>query len=141
MRTPFIPIIGVMVLLAAAGIYRMTVSATARNRIETLRDSVQELRAASDTCAMGLQAQQSALLEFRTRLDALHADVRGFEEAELGGVPQERYSEYMTQFAQYRDSAAAWEGRVGSVESRLAACQQLAREHNTAVDSLRAALH
>lgn len=129
-----------MVLLAAAGIYRMVTSATARNRVETLRDSVQELRAAADTCADALQTEQSELLRFRERLDGLHADVRGFEEVELGGVPQERYTEYMTQFAQYRDSAAAWEGRVDSVQSRLATCQQLARRHNEAVDSLRSAL-
>lgn len=129
-----------MVLLAGAGLYRMVTSATARSQIEALRDSVQELRAASDTCAVALQAEQAELIGFRERLDGLHADVRGFEEAELGGVPQERYTEYMTQFAQYRDSTAAWEGRVDSVQSRLAACQQLARQHNETVDSLRSAL-
>lgn len=129
-----------MVLLAGAGLYRMVVSATAQNRIETLRDSVQELRAASDSCVLVLQTEQSELLNFRERLDVLHDDVRGFEQAELGGVPQEQYTEYMTQFAQYRDSAAAWEGRVDSVQSRLVACQRLARQHNEAVDSLRAAL-
>jgi chromosome segregation ATPase len=127
-------------LIAAAGIYRLGRSARQRSAVETLGDSVQSLRAATDTCNADLRRAEVALGEYRDRLDSLHSEVRGFEAEEPGTVPAELFDEYMEAFDRYSDSTAAWAGRVDSLEIKLAECRSLAEAHNTALDSLRAIL-
>ena len=107
--------------------------------MRTLTEHVRALRFSADSCNAELESGEVRLQSYRDRLDSLHSAVRDFEAADPRGVAAERYGEYMTAFDLYRDSAAAWDGRVDALRARLQQCQAVAREHNAAVDSLRAA--
>lgn len=128
-----------MAVLTVVGIVRLVRAERERRVLQNLTEAVSTLRFSADSCSAALDAGQTRLIGYRQRLDSLHDAVREFEAADPHGVAAEQYDEYMNAFALYRDSVAAWDGRVAALQGRLRQCQSLAREHNAAVDSLRAA--
>jgi hypothetical protein len=137
LRGPLVPVLVVVLALAATGIYRLTRSAGERNAFEIMSDSVRSLRAAADSCAAELELAQAELVQYRARLDELHTQVRDYEDVEPRTVPAELFSEYMELFDRYNDSTAVWAERVAAVQLQLEQCQAIATTHNETVDSLR----
>jgi hypothetical protein len=135
MRLPLVAAVVVVILIAAAGIYRLGSSARERATTAQLADSVRALRVASDACGTELHHEEAELGRFRERLDSMHTHVRGFETDERG-VPAARYGEYLGALAEYQDSTDVWEDRVTAVQEMLTRCRDLAGSHNEMVEEL-----
>jgi hypothetical protein len=124
-------------LLGAAGIWTVARTLREPTAIAIMRDSVQALRAESDSCRQLLDAGQAELHEYNERLDSLRGRVRELESHDPRGVPADSYAIYMGIFGQYNDSAAAWDGRVDALQDELQRCRSITESHNEAALTLR----
>lgn len=110
------------------------------DEITTLRAEVYDARVSADACRNELAYEEMRFRRFNSIVDSLGVDVRSYEEAEQGGVPEEVYDEYLDRFAGYNDSVASWEGRAEALRTMEQRCRNLVIGHNTLADSLRSRL-
>jgi hypothetical protein len=131
-------LIGAAILVVAA-VGLVSVARTLRQptAIAVMREQLQELRAATDSCHASLANRQRALLAYNERLDSMRVRVREMEGLHPRGVPADSYPAYMQVFESYNDSAAAWEGRVAELQAERDECAAVTAAHNEAADSLR----
>jgi hypothetical protein len=105
--------------------------------IPPLRDSLQVLRLAADSCRADLDRGTALLHAYDERIDSLRTRVRRFESLDRRGVPADSYEVYLGAFEQYNDSVAGWTARTDTLRVRLDRCRTLTETHNMIADSLR----
>jgi hypothetical protein len=130
-------LVGAAVLLAAIGIVSLARVLRQPGAIAEMRASVQELRAAADSCHALLGTGQEELLAYNAQLDSMRGRVREMEALHPRGVPADSYGIYMDVFRQYNDSVAEWGGRVDLLRAERERCVDVTGRHNAALDSLR----
>ena len=108
--------------------------------IERLRDGLYRARVTSDRCRASLATSEAGLQDLTTTIDSLRSRVDSFEALGNGGVPANRYEEYLGAFETYNDSVAAWEIRSERLLSAESACRAAIEEHNAIRDSIQAIL-
>lgn len=127
----------VILLLAVAGIYSVGRSLRQPTEFAVLRDSLQVLREAVDSCHIVLKQDQARLHQYSAFLDSTRARIRELEARDPRGVPADSYTVYMHVFEQYGDSAAAWADRVDGLQADYERCRAVTEAHNARADSLR----
>jgi hypothetical protein len=130
-------IILAVAVLAAAGIYTVGRELRRPAELSVLRDSLQALRAAADSCRFVFDAAQSGLLESAAGLDSARDRVRQLEARDPRGVPADSYRIYLDIFEMYGDSVAAWDGRVAALQAAREDCYVITEAHNELADTLR----
>jgi hypothetical protein len=130
---------GILALTAFGGLAGLLLRerTEARRELEGLREELWVSRSKADSCQFALASEQEELLRFGSYLDSLHAQVRGFEDTEQGGVPGDEYGEYLATFDRYNDSVAVWKDRADALRATEAYCRVLAEAHNALQDSIR----
>lgn len=127
-------------LLIVLGIQRVLERQQTADRINALREELYRARVASDRCRSSLRTSEASLLALGQTIDSLRTRVSEFESMVQGGVPGDRYQEYLGVFDQYNDSVAAWEGRERRLRSAETSCRATIEEHNELSDSLQTVL-
>ena len=125
------------VVVVVAGVLNIMDNQRTRQEIESLRRGIYTARLAADSCRGTLMVEESRFRDFGDAVDSLRSEVRGFEEIDPRGVPEEQYAQYMERFNAYNDSVAAWDARAADLRSNEAACRGLVQDHNALSDSLR----
>lgn len=110
------------------------------DEIERLRQELYRARVGSDRCRSSLATSESGLRDLTGTIDSLRSRVDSFEALVGGGVPAERYEEYLDVFDAYNDSVASWEIRSERLQTAETACRDLIEEHNELRDSIQAVL-
>ncbi|CAN5720414.1 hypothetical protein BH23GEM9_BH23GEM9_12550 [soil metagenome] len=128
---------GVIVAIAAAGVLTLARTLGEGGAVEEMRENVNELRMAADSCRTVLDRSHGELLEYNERLDSMRGRVREMEALHPRGVPADSYGVYMGAFSRYNDSAGTWGDRVNELQVELEDCRVLTETHNAALDSLR----
>lgn len=108
--------------------------------ITQLRDEVYQARVSADSCRNELAYEEMRFRRFDEVVDSLGLDVRGYEEGDRRGVPEEVYEEYLERFDGYNDSVASWEARAEALRATEQVCRDLVVGHNELADSLRGRL-
>jgi chromosome segregation ATPase len=127
-------------LLIVLGVQRIVERQQVAERINALREELYRARVASDRCRSSLRNSEASLLALGQAIDSLRTRVNEFETMVQGGVPADRYEEYLDVFDQYNDSVAAWEGRERRLRSAETSCRATIEEHNELSDSLQTVL-
>lgn len=132
--------LGGLAALVAAGFAGSSILERHRfaREMELLREALHGARFSADSCRISLAYEEQSLRLFDELVDSLRAEVRGMEDPEMGGVPEEVYPEYLEAFEAYNDSVASWQPKVDSLRTRESACRSLVERHNQLSDSLRA---
>jgi len=105
-----------------------------------LRTALIHARAAADSCAAALAAEEEEFRAFGARVDSMREAVRGFEALDPAGVPADSYARYLAAVDTYNAAAAAWPARADSLRAHWAACRDATELYNTLVDSVRRVL-
>lgn len=108
--------------------------------IERLRDELYRARVSSDRCRSSLATGEASLQELTLTIDSLRSRVDGFEALGDGGVPSDRYEEYLGVFESYNDSVAVWEVRSERLVTQETSCRGVIERHNAVRDSIQAIL-
>lgn len=108
--------------------------------MEQLREELYRARVSSDRCRNSLAASEASLQNLTATIDSLRSRVRSYETLGGGGVPANRYEEYLLIFNSYNDSVAAWEVRSQRLLTAEASCRDVIEEHNALSDSIQALL-
>ena len=132
--------LGLIILLMGVTLFQMLTRTRERNHLLMVRDSVQDLRAATDSCARILEQRKADMTAYAERVDSLRERVRDLEALHARGVPADSYDVYLAAFDGYNRGAAAWDAPAGALRATLQNCRALAERHNTLVDSLRTLL-
>ena len=111
-----------------------------RDEVERLRDGLYRARLASDRCRRSLATSEASLRDLTTTIDSLRSRVDSFEALGDGGVPADRYEEYLGVFDTYNDSVAVWEIRSERLLTAESACRAVIVEHNAIRDSIQGIL-
>jgi hypothetical protein len=109
--------------------------------VNRLRDELLRARVSSDRCRGSLETSQASLLDLGLTIDSLRTRVGSFQTLEGGGVPAERYDEYLAAFDGYNDSVTSWEGRERRLRTSEASCRETIQGHNAISDSLKSVLN
>ncbi|HEY8469220.1 MAG TPA: hypothetical protein VIL18_06235 [Longimicrobiales bacterium] len=102
-----------------------------------LRTGLMHARAAADSCAAALAAEEEDFRAFGARVDSMREVVRGFEALDPAGVPVDSYAHYLAAVDTYNAAAAAWPARADSLRAHWAACRDATEQYNALVDSVR----
>jgi hypothetical protein len=133
-------VLAALVFLVSAGLAGGRI--LERNRqvreMELLRQRLQSARFSVDSCRVALAQEEQEFRRFDRVVDSLRSRVDGFEDPQLGGVPQDDYESYLRTFEAYNDSIPVWEARADSLQASEAACRNLVERHNALSDSIRA---
>jgi hypothetical protein len=124
-------------VVAAAGILSVGRTLRQPTAVAVLRDSLQVLRVAADSCRAVLDDGQAGLREHNALLDSMRGRVRELEAHDPRGVPVDSYAVYMDVFEAYRDSAAGWGARIEVLQDAREHCRIVTERHNLLADSLR----
>jgi hypothetical protein len=108
--------------------------------VNSLRDELLRARVSADRCRSSLETSQASLLDLGGTIDSLRTRVGSFQTMEGGGVPAERYDEYLEVFDSYNDSVTSWEGRERRLRATEASCRETIQGHNAISDSLQIVL-
>jgi hypothetical protein len=133
----FMLLVTAVAIIAAAGVMSLGRTLWQPGAIAQMREQVQELRAAVDSCHLALADNQRELLSYNEYLDSLRSRVRGMESLHPRGVPADSFQVYMEEFRRYNDSAAVWDARVSELQAERDACAEATAAHNIAIDTLR----
>ncbi|HSJ06085.1 MAG TPA: hypothetical protein VK936_05240 [Longimicrobiales bacterium] len=124
-------------VVAGAGILSVGRTLRQPRAVEVLRDSLQAVRSAADSCRTVLDDGQAGLREHNALLDSMRDRVRELESYDPRGVPVDSYAVYMDVFEAYRDSAAGWDARIEVLQDARERCRLVTERHNLLADSLR----
>ncbi|MFC1662168.1 hypothetical protein ACFL3S_12085 [Gemmatimonadota bacterium] len=132
-------VLGALALVIGAGLFGGSV--LERNRkigeIQALRAQLDAARFTADSCRTALSLEEHSFQLFNQRVDSLRNVVDGFEDPDLGGVPEAQYGEYLESFDSYNESVETWQIRADFLRANDAACRALVQAHNALGDSLR----
>jgi len=101
-----------------------------------LRNDLLRARAAADSCAGALAAEEASFRAYDARVDSLRVAVRGFEALHPDGVPADSYPSYLAAFDSYNVAVAGWQARADSLRASWAACAEAIERHNALADSV-----
>jgi hypothetical protein len=93
-------------------------------------------RAAADSCAAALAAEEGEFRAFDARVDSMREVVRRFESLDPAGVPVDSYARYLAAIDTYNAAAAAWPARADSLRAHWEACRDVTEQYNALLDSL-----
>lgn len=127
----------VILISALAGVYTVARSLRQPTAVAVLRDSLQVLRAAADSCHAVLERGQAGLHDYNAFLDSARGRIRELESRDPRGVPADSYAVYMRVFQEYSDSSADWTERVERLQTEHERCSAVTEAHNVRADSLR----
>lgn len=138
MKRPVV-LVGVFIALIvlALGLNALVEERRSVREINDLQASVREARDSVNTCQAELGVEEASFRVFAAHVDSLRGAVHTMEALDQGGVPGDRYDEYLTLFDEYNASVEEWEAQRANLRDREARCRDLVVEHNSRVDSLR----
>jgi len=105
--------------------------------MRALRAQLDRARMATVSCRSLLASEEDAFLEFDRAVDSLRGAVQDFEDPDRGGVPQEKYEDYMESFDLYNSSVEEWRLRADSLQALETRCRDLIEAYNRLGDSIR----
>ena len=132
--------LALIIVLMGVTLFQMLRTTRQRNHVLMVRDSVQALRTATDSCSTTLEQRKAEMSAYAERVDSLRERVRDLEALHARGVPADSYEVYLTAFEGYNRGAAAWDTPAAALRTTLQSCRALAERHNVLVDSLRTLL-
>lgn len=129
-----------VVVLGAIGARGLLEARAEVQVLEAMRDSLDDLRLAFDSCRYELGREEMAFQAFDRSVDSLREEIRRYEARDERGVAAAVYDAYLETFDLYNRSVGEWETKADALRASSEVCRELARRHNAAAETLRVEL-
>lgn len=132
----------VFALVVAAVALRAALSAgtSPRERIESMRARLLEIRFEVNTCVAVMDFDERAVERRLASTDSLRARIDALEALDPRGIPRDSFPTYMELVDRFNARVAAWDTLGEQARSNREECEVLVERHNALGDSLRAYL-
>jgi hypothetical protein len=107
------------------------------DRLRVLREEMNDLRAAADSCRSVVDREEAELLASDAYLDSLRGELERYEKMDPRGVPGDSYEVYIETFNEYNAGIPARATAGDTLQVHWKACREITESHNQLADSAR----